>query len=421
MWGKQKLSQKPYLILLIIIIGVSVGSASALFVHNENTLVKGTLKITDGELTVDRVGAPSAITVQNDGFSNAIKFSKTTAGNQQIFQFRQNAAGDTLDIIDITNNKVMISGKAVTGNVGIGTTNPTSKLHVVGDFTLQSNIICTDCIDSTDIAANAVGASEIADGSITSADLAPGVAGVPIGTVLDWWCSVDCTIPDGFRIADGSLVNDPASPFNGENLPNLTDKFVRGTTSVVNVGNTGGTSSHSHSVDPPNTGTSSAGVHDHQVDIGTFRSGPSPISHTHVIDPPTTAASVDTHNHKWSIWGPGLKTWDSFKSDGTKQEIFNWNDGMNTAGAGNFPLATKDALGAETHFTDNNVHTHAVNIGPFTSSATLTSHDHSVNPPITSTTPAPNHNHEVDIGPFNSDNVNHEPPFFVLVKIIRIK
>jgi len=51
--------------------------------------------------------------------------------------------------------------------VGIGTSTPNTKLHVVGDLTLQSDIICTDCIESTDIL----------DGSITAADLAVGVGG----------------------------------------------------------------------------------------------------------------------------------------------------------------------------------------------------------------------------------------------------
>jgi len=45
-------------------------------------------------------------------------------------------------------------------------------LHVVGDFTLQSNIICTDCIDSADIL----------DGTIKGVDIAVGaIGGVEIG------------------------------------------------------------------------------------------------------------------------------------------------------------------------------------------------------------------------------------------------
>jgi hypothetical protein len=36
-------------------------------------------------------------------------------------------------------------------------------------------------------------------------------AGVPIGTVLDYFCESPCTIPVGYALADGSTVNDPAS------------------------------------------------------------------------------------------------------------------------------------------------------------------------------------------------------------------
>jgi len=72
------------------------------------------------------------------------------------------------------------------GNVGIGTTNPSSKLHVVGDLTLQSNIICTDCIDAADIAPNAVGSSEIATGAVGSSEIAAGaVVGGFGGNILD--------------------------------------------------------------------------------------------------------------------------------------------------------------------------------------------------------------------------------------------
>ncbi len=87
------------------------------------------------------------------------------------------------------------------------------------------------------------------------AQITAGVS-VPVGTVLDWFCVGPCTIPTGFALADGSTVNDPASPLNGVTLPDLRQKFVRGAQTTGSVGNTGGASSHNHSVDPPSTGTS---------------------------------------------------------------------------------------------------------------------------------------------------------------------
>jgi len=92
-------------------------------------------------------------------------------------------AGIVLPTITLAGNVVVTDNLTVdtdtlvvdstTDRVGIGVTNPTSKLHVIGDLTLESDIICTDCIESTDIL----------DGSITAADFAPGVGGG--GLVLD--------------------------------------------------------------------------------------------------------------------------------------------------------------------------------------------------------------------------------------------
>jgi len=136
----EKFSQKPYLILLIVIIGFSVSSAAALVVHNENVRIAGTLKVVGGDVTVQRTGGTSGIVVQNDGFSNVIKFSDLTPGQEQIFQFRQVGAGDRLDINDVSNNKVLLAAKAGSGYVGIGTIDPTSTLHVAGDLTLENDV-----------------------------------------------------------------------------------------------------------------------------------------------------------------------------------------------------------------------------------------------------------------------------------------
>ena len=121
--------------------GVSIGSASALVVHNENVRVNGEFKVDGGSVTVQRTGAPSAIVVQNDGSANTIKFSDLTTGQEQIFQFRQIAAGDRLDIFDVTNNGVRIAILAPSGNVGIGTVTPAEQLDVNGNIRLTGNIV----------------------------------------------------------------------------------------------------------------------------------------------------------------------------------------------------------------------------------------------------------------------------------------
>ncbi len=120
-----------------------MGNAWALIVHNENLLVKGGFKVVGGSATVERSGDQSSIVVQNDGFANTIKFSDLTTGQEQIFQFRQIATGDRLDIFDVTNNGVRIAILAPSGNVGIGTTAPTEQLDVNGNLRVRGNIVST--------------------------------------------------------------------------------------------------------------------------------------------------------------------------------------------------------------------------------------------------------------------------------------
>lgn len=96
----------------------------------------------------------------------------------------------------------------------------------------------------------------VPDGSITAEKLADGAVppGVPIGTVISWWRpNADTPLPsDEWMIADGSLISDPSSPLNGTNLPNLTNRFVMGTT-AEQIGITGGSNilnlAHQHQVD----------------------------------------------------------------------------------------------------------------------------------------------------------------------------
>jgi len=45
---------------------------------------------------------------------------------------------------------------------------------MVGDLTIESEIFCTDCIDSADIAAGAVGSSEIAADAVGTSEIADG-------------------------------------------------------------------------------------------------------------------------------------------------------------------------------------------------------------------------------------------------------
>jgi len=267
------------------------------------------------------------------------------------------------------NNKILYSLIATTFVVGLftaayaGITLP--MITLAGDVTITGDMTCIGCVDGADIAPNAIGSSRIADGSIRTEDLAPGVGRVPIGTVLAWTGLVlpkpDFNIlPPGFLIADGSslLRTDFPALFNvikttyGEgadrlrlttfSLPDLRDTFIRGTT--VNLGVTGGTASHNHIDDPPNVVIAPGGNHFHEV------------------NPPTTTS--------------GFPLEDSRRV---------------TASVPGIPKDVADDF-----------HRHNVNILTFTSG--------------TST-----HSHNVNIGPHPTETTGNEPPFLSLQMIIRAK
>jgi hypothetical protein len=77
-------------------------------------------------------------------------------------------------------------------------------------------------------------------------DLQGGMA--PIGSIIAWHKSLSGTpvLPAGWLECNGQRVSDPASPYNGVNLPNLNgdNRFLRGNTSS---GATGGSTTHTHS------------------------------------------------------------------------------------------------------------------------------------------------------------------------------
>ncbi|MEQ9364793.1 MAG: DUF2341 domain-containing protein, partial [Leptospirales bacterium] len=99
------------------------------------------------------------------------------------------------------------------GNVGVGTANPTEKLSVAG------------IIETTS------GGIKFPDGTIQTtagggSSLIGGGANLPMGTIIAWHRDLDGSIPalpDGWAECDGSTVTDPDSPLFGKTLPNLND------------------------------------------------------------------------------------------------------------------------------------------------------------------------------------------------------
>jgi hypothetical protein len=79
--------------------------------------------------------------------------------------------------------------------------------------------------------------------------VASGLSGMPpVGAIIDWWrpAGSTATPPANWVICDGSLITVSGSPFEGQNAPDLRDRFVRGTGTLTAIGGTGGAATHAH-------------------------------------------------------------------------------------------------------------------------------------------------------------------------------
>jgi len=188
---------------------------------------------------------------------------------------------------------------------------------------------------------------------------------VPRGAIIMWSGSA-ANIPPGWALCDGT---------NG--TPDLRDKFIIAAGGTYSPGATGGSTSHTHT-----------------VDIAAFTSG-SESGHTHSIDPPaTTSSSAGSHSHiaafaaddSYIYWN---RVAASYTSNYTKPV-----SGTRTSGTYSM------AYGIST--TTDGDHTHSVDIAAFTSGAG-SAHSHSVDPPATT-----------------SSSVSHLPPYYALCFIMKL-
>ncbi len=160
-------------VLAIVSIGITAGSVLASQTISQDLIIEagmgedGDLLINNGSLGIGAIpgtnqvifasgkdGIPASFRV--DGVNAGAVFSLRATGGQPVFQWIDDdlsppttfqariSQPDTGDfhIIDATTLPAKVR-LAITeaGNIGIGTTNPTSKLHVVGDTTIESTLI----------------------------------------------------------------------------------------------------------------------------------------------------------------------------------------------------------------------------------------------------------------------------------------
>jgi hypothetical protein len=187
---------------------------------------------------------------------------------------------------------------------------------------------------------------------------------VPIGGVVDWYRpDASFPVPDGYMVADGSVVTDPESPLLNDSLPDLRSKFVRGAAAFDEIGAAGGLASHSHVVNLPAVTTSP------------------------VAEPP--------HRHQWAKFDRAANKWTSF-SGNSEIVLVDWGDGLDGEGSGIWPL------GFDEENRGSGSYPIYLNTG---TQGGITVHHHNV---------------EFSENITMEDSPN-EPPYVMLLKIVRIK
>lgn len=132
---------------------------------------------------------------------------------------------------------------------------------------------------------------------------------VPIGVITPFYGD-PATLPDNWRVCDGSMVNDMESPFNEMILPDLRERFIRGeaesSCNVLGSLEEGGSDNHLHDIN-----INESGVHSHSGSVrvqGTTSSEGQGIPkgildwhatgvHNHSIDITSSFNTDDAGNH----------------------------------------------------------------------------------------------------------------------------
>jgi len=130
-----------YVIMLILVIAISMGTVLALEVHTSPPVIidQGNLNVLNGQIIMDRSdGIAPAITMKAKGAAMGLKFHDTDPETNQEYLIRLTQDGKNLWFIDQTHgNRIDIAVKTATGNIGIGTNLPDEKLDINGNLKLS--------------------------------------------------------------------------------------------------------------------------------------------------------------------------------------------------------------------------------------------------------------------------------------------
>lgn len=186
---------------------------------------------------------------QHDGdFNSGVLLIEQDNNNYRMFIDGNDidTENSNLYLNDYSKNDIIMGG-----NVGIGTS-PTEKLEVAGNAVFEGSLRFTGLSQATNSGGNFL----VKDSSNNILTTTGGV--VPVGAIIMWSGS---NIPTGWTLCNGVDVN-------GENVPDLADKFIVGTGKEYSIGDIGGSKdavvvSHTHTMP-----TSGSHTHSFSQELG---------------------------------------------------------------------------------------------------------------------------------------------------------
>jgi len=152
---------------------------------------------------------------------------------------------------------------------------------------------------------------------------------------------------------------------------------------------------HAHEVNPTSFSTNASGAHSHSIDPPATASALNG-THNHSANPPPFDSDDDTHYHWWIMFIESEKWWRTWDVDGFPINITDWDNGMDSAGSGYFPISRTDSSASKTYYTTPETHNHGIDIPSF-STANSGSHDHTIDIPSFLSSSSVTHAHSVDV------------------------
>lgn len=245
------------------------------------------------------------------------------------------------------------------------------KLGGVSKFSVdKSGKMTIDTFQMANGATNGFVLTSDGSGNATWAALPSGTTGVPTGMVT--WFESAC--PGGWTRRSGAAET-------------YENKFIRGGASYIAAG--GGADTHTHSADPGNTTSTSAGAHTHSVDVAVVTSS-SDGDHTHTVSGSSASTNID-HTHSFTTGGPSATA---------------------TSDVGAGAAATTDHTHSGTTDTSGGSHSHTLSV----TTASQGAHTHTFDPAaVTSGAESALHTHDTDVSSFTTGSASNVPAYVQVV------